>query len=154
MIEQSDSLRCYLATRWLRRRHGNVYAIAPPLGWSKYAPASLWHKCKYWPKWIVWRAESWLLAKYGHSLRLAWKQSCKQKATAEQFKDVMFHNIACVRFMHERKTECFQMLGRYDGAMSEECKGAFRKEHDFWASMIEEFGQRFTKCAHERSARR
>jgi hypothetical protein len=138
MNEQSDSLRCYLAARWLRWRHGNVYAIAPPLGWSKYAPASLWHKCKYWPKCLVWCVESWLLGKYGHSLRSAWEQSCKRSVTGEQIKDVMFNSIACVRFMHDRKAECFQMQGRYDGSITDECKEAFRKEHDFWDAMIEE----------------
>jgi hypothetical protein len=62
----------------------------------------------------------------------------EQSVTGEQIKDVMFNNIACVRFMHERKAECFQMQGRYDGAMSDECKEAFRKEHDLWNAMIEE----------------
>ena len=66
---------CYLVAAWLRWRHGNIYAIKPPVGWCRFSRVSFWHKCKYWPKKLVWIIESWLHRKYGQHLRDAWLKS-------------------------------------------------------------------------------
>lgn len=58
--------------------------------------------------------------------------------TAEEIKAVMFSNIHCINFMHERRNEAFQMQGRYDGSMSAECKESFREQFGFWDALIKE----------------
>lgn len=47
-------------------------------------------------------------------------------------------SIVVRNFLRERHRESFQMLGRYDGAMSEQCKNEFRKEYRILTAIIEE----------------
>jgi hypothetical protein len=56
----------------------------------------------------------------------------------ETFKQFMFNSIQNINYMRHRRNECFQMMGMYDGAMSERCKNEIRKEYEFWDSMIQE----------------
>ena len=54
------------------------------------------------------------------------------------FKRFMFGDIVNINFMHQRRNECFQMMGKYDGSASEECKRLFREEYEFWDALIRE----------------
>lgn len=71
-------------------------------------------------------------------LRLIRLLSGESGVTADQIKQVMFNDIHCINFMRERRKECRQMQGRYDGAMSEACKQSFREQYEFWDALIQE----------------
>ena len=58
--------------------------------------------------------------------------------SADEIKRVMFGDVHCINFMHERRHASFQMIGQYDGAMSEECKNSFREQYEFWTRLIQE----------------
>lgn len=47
-------------------------------------------------------------------------------------------SVHMTNFLHERRKEAFQMQGRYDGAMSAECKARFANEHKLLTELIEE----------------
>lgn len=63
-----------LVVRYLRWRYGgNVYALKPPLGYSRFFPRPLWYSVffQFWlrPRWM---AERWLFNRYGQPMRDAW----------------------------------------------------------------------------------
>ena len=55
-----------------------------------------------------------------------------------QIKSLLFDSVHGVHFMHDQRKAAFQKQGQYDGAMSEECKASFRRQHEAWDSLIAE----------------
>lgn len=47
-------------------------------------------------------------------------------------------SVHVTNFLDKRRQEAFQMQGRYDGAMSAECKARFAAEHKMLTDLIEE----------------
>ena len=73
LVRLSEGLGA-LVVRYLRWRYGgNVYALRPPLGYSRFIPRPLWYRALY-QCWLRprWRAEIWLFKRYGQPMRDAW----------------------------------------------------------------------------------
>ena len=51
-----------------------------------------------------------------------WLESMPEEART------VFNGVHWQTFLKQRRNESFQMIGQYDGAMSEECKQAFSSE--------------------------
>lgn len=58
--------------------------------------------------------------------------------SADRIKDALFGNVVCLNFMRQQRYECFQMQGRYDGSISEECKEIFARDYQMWSDLLEE----------------
>ena len=74
-----------LVVRYLRHRYGgNVDALKPPLGYSKYLPRPFWYRIVYrcWlkPRWLV---ERWLFNRYGQPMRDAWRNAMRRTPPIE-----------------------------------------------------------------------
>ena len=69
--------------------------------------------------------------------------------TAEEMKVELFNEIHFINFMYERRKESFQMQGRYDGSISEQCKQGFKRQQRFWDRLILEFEREKTEGEHE-----
>lgn len=46
-------------------------------------------------------------------------------------------NVTFLRFLREQHIAMFQMPGRYDGAMSEQCKESFREQYNQLGGLLE-----------------
>lgn len=63
-----------LAVRYLRWRYGgNVAALKPPLGYSRFVPRTLWYRVAY-QCWLKprWQLDRWIFNRYGQPMRDAW----------------------------------------------------------------------------------
>lgn len=69
---------------------------------------------------------------------LAIRRDVKAWMSAAPFEVQEFmRTVHVTNFLHERRKEAFQMQGRYDGAMSAECKAHFAEEHKLLTDLIE-----------------
>jgi hypothetical protein len=66
------------------------------------------------------------------------RNPAESTVTADEIKAVMFNDVHCLNFMLEQRNRCFQLTGKYDGAMSEESKSRFEKSFLLWDRMLEE----------------
>mgnify|MGYP001159168817 FL=1 len=70
----SSAWLCRIVCAWLRWRYGgDVGALKPPLGYSKYFPKPWWWIACYWPRYWWWKLEKAALNRWGGEMRRRWE---------------------------------------------------------------------------------
>ena len=64
------------------------------------------------------------------------KPEITAELSAQHMKHELFKDIHFVNFMVESRKRSFQMIGIYDGAISEQCKSSFQESYKFWDRML------------------
>ena len=48
-------------------------------------------------------------------------------------------NMIAIRALRDLRSTCFQMIGRYDGSISDESRASFQRQYDALSEMVEAF---------------